>query len=373
MNSYPKWRISRDVVIALIVWAGAAMFANAQTGSTNSDHPWDATTQDSASNTNPSRTTETHTKSGNRMLDKKTVEVRGPDGQYQPYADVETETVQENVTTTRTITRTYNAGLDGRKQVSQVTEVETKDSGDGGSRSVETTSHPDADGTLHVVEREITTRKKSGESQDAQTTIYLPDISGNFAPSMQVNEQQTKASDGSLDSRKTTLLPDANGGWQVYEVRNQKVEGTAQDQTTEVTTSRRDFEGNVSPVSQVIAKETKVDGQVKTTSDTYSVDIPGSARDQTLHPIERSKTLRRAEPGRTITEQQVQELGSASVSLGTSTMATDIVIVGSSGTQETNTITVQYPEGYPSVVSVKTRASNQAPVVQVQAEPSDKP
>jgi len=135
VNSYSRCRISGDLVVAVIVWASAAMLAKAQTGSSNSDQPWNATTQDSASNTNPSRTTETHTKSGGRTLDKRTVEVLGPDGHYQLYVDVETETIQESATTARTITRTYNADPDGRKQVSQVTEVETKDSGDGGSRS----------------------------------------------------------------------------------------------------------------------------------------------------------------------------------------------------------------------------------------------
>lgn len=370
MKLRPRRLISCGLFMALTLAAGAR-FAGAQTGST-SDETRNTTTQDSTRNTNPSRTTESHTKSGNRTVDKKTVEVIGLDGHYQPYSEVETETIQESGGTTRTVTRTYNPGVDGGRQLSQVTEVETKDSGDGGSSSVQTTSNPEADGRLHVVGREITTKKKKGDSENAQTTVYLPNVSGQLAPSMQVNVQQTKASDGTVDSTKTTSMPDANGGWQVYEVLNQKVQGTAEDQTATSSTLQRDYLGNVSPVSQTVSTQTKAGGQETTTSDTSSVDVPGSTRDQTLHPTKKSTAIRKMQPGRTTTDQQVQELGSATVGPGTSTETKGVVITGISGTQETNSTTVQYPEGHPDVVSVQTSNSDQGSAVQVEAQPSEK-
>lgn len=368
MKLRPRRLASCGLFIALTLSIGT-IFAAAQTGST-SDQTRNTTTQDSTSNTNPSRTTESHTKSGNRTVDKKTVEVIGPDGHYQPYSEVETESIQEGGGTTRTVTRTYNPGVDGGRQLSQVTEVETKDSGDGGSRSVQTTSNPDADGRLHVVGREITTKKKNGESENSQTTVYLPNVSGQLAPSMQVSVQQRKASDGTVDSTKTTSMPDANGGWQVYEVRNQKVQGTSEDRTTESITSQRDYLGNVSPVSQTVSKQTKAGGQETTTTDTSSVDVPGSTRDQALHPTKKSTTIRKMQPGRTNTDQQDQELGSATVGPGTSTETKGVVITGISGIQETNSTAVQYPEGHPDVVSVQTSNSDRGQSVQVEAQPS---
>ena len=53
---------------------------------------------------------ESHSKSGNRSVDKQRVEVLGPDGHYQPDSDTETETIKVNDSTTRTVVRTYQVG-----------------------------------------------------------------------------------------------------------------------------------------------------------------------------------------------------------------------------------------------------------------------
>jgi len=96
------------------------------------------------SNATPTRTTESHTKSGNRIFDKKSVEVLGADGKYVPYFDVETETVQENATTVQAITRTYAPGANGEKQLVQLTQEETQASANGDSSTVRKTSNPDS-------------------------------------------------------------------------------------------------------------------------------------------------------------------------------------------------------------------------------------
>ena len=101
----------------IVVGGALVVFALGQTGQNGAFQSWTATTQTTAPNTNPTRTTESHTKSGNRTLDKKNVEVLNADGVYEPYYDVETETVQENVSTTRSIARTYNPGVSGTKQL----------------------------------------------------------------------------------------------------------------------------------------------------------------------------------------------------------------------------------------------------------------
>jgi hypothetical protein len=366
----------RCAIASLIFCGCVAVCAVAQTSAHNgTDQSWTASTQVVPQNANPERTTESHTKSGNRTLDKKSVEVLNADGKYEPYFEVEIETVRENATT-RSIARTYNPGVNGEKQLSQVTEEETQNSGNGDANIVRTTSNPDSNGNLQVVQREVTnTITKGPDSQDTQTTIYLIDISGKLAPSMQVHEQQERGVNGDLKATKTTLLQDGNGRWQAAEIAERTVKEDGQNRSTEVRVSRRDFEGNVSPVSQVVAKDTQVNGQARETAETYSIDVPGSARDGKLHLVQRATTVQKNEPGRTTTKQEVEQPdpGDPQAGLGVTTKTTDTLVSGVSGTEETNTISVQYPGASNfTVVSVETKKSEQIPAIQVQISPADK-
>jgi hypothetical protein len=268
------------------------------------------------------------------------VDVPGPDGTYQFYYRTEIETVQESPTLTRSITRTYNPGGDRAEHLTQLIEVETRASDDG-SKSVKTVSNANLDGKFEVKEREISVTKQSSGMQKTQTTVYLPSTASEFAPSMQINEQQRRSADGMIETRKETLFPDFQGGWQTYEVREQMVKGVSDERISDERLSRRDFRGNVSPVSEVITKDTNVDGRASSTTQTYSVDVPGAARDETLHPLQSSVTVQRTEAGRIATNTEIVQ--------------PDIVLKGSSGSQETITVTAHYPDGYPSVVSVETR------------------
>jgi hypothetical protein len=150
----------------LIIWLATSMTSRAQ-ASDASDESWRFTNQNSTANANPYRTTESHVKSGNRTLDKKTVEVRGPDGTYQLYYRTEIETIQESPSLRRSITRTYNPGLDRSEHLTQITEVETRGSDDA-SRTVKTISNADLDGKFEVKEREISVTEKSADSQKTQ-------------------------------------------------------------------------------------------------------------------------------------------------------------------------------------------------------------
>ena len=79
------------------------------------------------------------------------------------------------------------------------------------------------------------------------------------------------------------------------------------------------------------------------------------ARDERLQPVQQTTALQTIAPGRRITEQQVEQLQAGS---GTLTTTSDVAVVGSSGTEEMITVIAQYPDGYPSVVSVETRKSD---------------
>lgn len=355
------------------VWVAVTVGAQAQMP--NPEQSSTATGQTITGGTNPSRTTESHAKSGKRTLDTRSVEVLGTDNQYELYYDVETETIQESATTQRSIVRTYKPGANGEKQLTQVTEEQSQASSAGGTDIVSTTSNPDSYGNFTIVERNVTRTIKSSESQDTRTTTYLIDIDGNLAPSMQVHEQQERGADGSMQVKKTASFPDVNGNWQAYEVEERTVKGDAQNRTADNRTSRRDFEDNISPVSQVTTENAPANGAAIETVQSYSIDVPGMTRQSTVHPIQQATTLQEKQPGRTVTEQLVEQPipGDPSAGLGVSVQTTDIVVVGSSGTQETNTVTATYPDGYPSVVTVRVRKTNQAPASALHGASSGKP
>jgi hypothetical protein len=361
MSTSRKCLFLSQVTSAFIVWLASAMFADAQAFNPGTDQSWTATTQTVTNNANPFRTTERHVKSGDRTVAKKTVEVPGPDGEYKPYFEVEIETVQESPTFSRSITTAYNPRPDGHEHLTQITEAETHKSDDV-SRTLQTTSNADYDGNLNPVERDITMISRRSDSQKTETTVYLPSINGGLAPSMQINERQTQSPNGNTETRKETLVADTNGHWQLYEVRQETVKGDARNRTSDVRVYRRDFEGNLSPISEVITKDGDANGQLLGTTETYSVDVPGRARDQSLHLLQSSTTVRVMEPDRIITEQKVVQPDPGETDLKTIVEKKDIVIKRSSGTEEIITVTAQYPDGYPSVVSVETRKSGRVGV-----------
>jgi len=261
----------------------------------------------------------------------------------------------------RSITRTYNPGPDGRERLKQISEAQTRSSDDV-VRTEQTISNSDLDGKLRVVEREIAETRKHSDSQNRQTTVYLPGITGDLDPTLKVNEQETRTANGDIQMKSETLLVDTNGRWQPYEVREQTIRGSDRNRTTNDRLYRRDFEGNISPVSEVIARETNVNGQSTTSKETYSVDVPGSTRDHTLHPVESSTTVRTTDGGRIITEQQVVKHDTGEKGLDTLFRTKDILVESSSGTEETITVTARYPDSSPSVVSVETRKSDREDV-----------
>src|SRR5258708_36794716 len=77
-----------DLMISVVFCLGWAVSTQAQDAQRNSsDESWTATSDTSVKNAIPSRTTESHSKSGNRSVDKQRVEVLGPNGGGQAHAE----------------------------------------------------------------------------------------------------------------------------------------------------------------------------------------------------------------------------------------------------------------------------------------------
>src|SRR5208282_2004202 len=109
---------------------------------------------------------------GNRTLDKRSVEIRGTDGHFEPYQDIERETLTVDASTVRTTMRTFARDVNGRKVVVQVTEEEKHTSPEGNANVVRITSNPDVNGRLQPVQHEIVETKKTGtDLEETNTTV----------------------------------------------------------------------------------------------------------------------------------------------------------------------------------------------------------
>lgn len=366
--------------IFVAVWL-TPLFALAQgqggsdSSSNEANQSWTATTQQQLpSNLNPTRTSETHTDAGGRILDNQSVERMGVDGHYVPYLDLQKETVKVDANTVRAVERTFGRDSDGRKTLVQVTEEEKRTLPGGEVKVVRTTSNPDANGALQMVQREIQdTRQLSPSVTETKSTLLTPSSNGGLTASVQTTERATKTSDQSIDFRKSTLLPDSNGNWQLSEVREGTVKNDGQNRTKEERVLRPGTDGNLSVVEQTVSKQSQnAAGEKRDTVETYSNNLPGVPLDGSLHLNQRVTTIhRKAEDGTQYSQTQVQQRNPAqpSDSLRITQEAIDIVRPGRT-TRDTQTLRSLDSNGNLGVVSVDTRKQDNAPAVQVQIAPA---
>lgn len=358
----------RLTVLCLLVSAVFPSVVCAQqqgTQANNSNESWTATTQTYVVNYNPSRTTESHAKSGNRSVVKLRVEEVGLNGNYQPEYETEKETIQVNAAMTRTVTRIYRWDVNGHRNLVLVTEEEAQTSASGDAQVIRTTSSSDADGNLHVMQREVAdTRKISPNAQETKTTFYFMDINGRLTPFMQTQELQKRNDEQTVKMKKTTLMPDSGGNWEVEEVKESIIKEDGTNQTSEGRILRSDLEGRLSEFSRTIGKETETAaGEKRNTVETYSTVVPGLAPDGSLHLSQRVTTVQKNDSGGRTNEQQIEQPSPTDPNgrLQASTKTKYIVQYGASSTQETGTIQVADLNGNFGVISVETRKSDQVP------------
>jgi hypothetical protein len=356
----------------LALWAQTS---DSQTGEAKTS--WTATTESQSDNVNSTRTIESHTQGGDRTLDNQSVQHRGSDGHFEPYQDIEKETVQVDAGTVRTTTRTFGRDANGVKTLVQVAEEEKHTLPGGDSNVIRATSNPDANGKLQLVQRQIEeTKRTSKDVEETKITVMLPSVNGGLAPAMKVQERRERGANDTVESQKITLLPDGAGNWQVGEIRHATTRQEDKDRSSEERVSRPDSEGKVGEVFRIVSKESEsASGEGRSTVETYSVDVPGSARDGNLHMVERATTQRTSSIGQQTTEQQVEQPnpGDPGSGLRVTTLTTETVSLGPSGAQATRTIQARDANGRLAVVYVDTTKSDNVPAVQVQIAPSEKP
>lgn len=371
-----------SVLAILLVFCLARTLMSAQTSdsqTSDTSKSWTSTTEQRGSgNTNPTRTAETHTEADGRTVDKQAVERIGPDGRYEPYLDIEKESVKVDASTIRVTQRTFGRDSEGHRVLTQVTEEEKRTSQGGDVKSVRTTSDPDANGRLQVVQRETQeTKKTSPGVEDTKTTVFTPDINGGLAETMRIQERQKRSDDHTVEFRKSTLLPDGNGSWQVGEVREGVIKDDGKEHSRDEQVLRPDSNGKLSAIARTVSKESEgTRGEKRTSVDSYTTDVPGSAGDGSLHLGQRVTTLHRANPnGGETTEEQVERPnpGDPGAGLRVTSEAIDIVRPGADGAKRTQTIRSLDANGNLGVVSVDMGRTDKAPAVQVDIAAPDKP
>ena len=381
--SSAKYEMYLFVVIGTCLF-GSSVFAQTSDSQTADGPPqsWTATTDlksdDLLPQRIPARILESHIEDGNRKLDKRSVEIRGTDGRVEPYQEIEKETLQVDATAVRATTRTFGKDANGRKALVQVTEEERHNLPGDDSNVVRVTYDPDVNGRLQPVQREIVETKKIGKDlEETDTTVMLPNVNGGLAPTFKTHELCRRAANGTVETEKTTWLRDVNGNWQVNEVRQAVTRQEGADRTTEERVSRLDFEGKLGEVSRVVSKEPEsTSGEKRSAVETYSVDVPGTTRDGSLHLIERkTSTERSSSTGERATEQKVEQTnpGDPRSGLRVTVLVDGRTVPGPSGEQSTLTIRARDSNGKFGTVSVDTTKADPIPTIQVQQTPAGKP
>ena len=363
-------RGSSVVISSFAILSLAAICAAQDNAATQS---WSATSQQGAADgsVNPTRTRQTHTQSGGRVGDKTSTETLGPDGRYVPYSDTETESHRLSDTATRTIVRTYGRDADGHRILIQQKEEESRNLPGGAQKVTRTVSNPDANGGLQVVQREVEDSKQiSPNVRMTQKSVLTPDSDGHFSPAVQSERRETKGSDGSVQSKTSTQLPDGNGGWTLSEVRQSTTRQNGQLTSKEEQVLRPDANGNLAVIERTVNQQTQSStGEKRDTTETYSTNVPGEAGNGNLQLVQRETTLHRTTASgaqSTVRQTEQPRPGDFSGGLQVTQQAIDIVRPGSNGTTaESHTILAPDADGRLNQVWVDFGTTNKPPAITV--------
>jgi len=339
---------------------------------------WTSTTNLKGNNVNSERIIESHSQTDNRTLEERAVEIRGSDGHFEPYQDIEKETLQVDTTTMRTTTRTFGRDVNGRKTLVQVIEEEKHTLPGGDSNVIRITSNPDVNGKLQPVQRKnMETKRVSTEVEETNATVMLPSANGGLAPASNTHALRKRAANDTVETETTTWLLDVNGKWQLSEIRQNTTTQEAKDRRIEERVFRSDAEGKLGEVSHVVSQDSESTfGEKRSVVETYSIDVPGNSQDGSLHLVERkTSTDSSSSTGERATEQKVEQTnpGDPGAGLRVSVLVDGRMVPGPSGEQSTVTIRMRDVNGSFAIVSVETMRSDKIPTIQVQQTPAEKP
>ena len=349
----------------------AFCFCTSETGRAQnaSDHSWTANSQQSDPNgaLNPTRSHTTHSEVDGHVIDKTIVEKLGPDGRYVPYSEIERESVRVDHTTVRSVERSYGRDADGRRTLLQETREQSHSFADGAKQIERTTSNPDGNGALEMVQRAVIDAKVVGPGvRDTKTTVFSADGSGGLGATMQIEERERKTDASTVEFTKSTSLTDGAGHWTVSEVREGTTRQDAGGTTKEERVLRPDGDGRMAVVERTVSKESA--GR-RATTETYSTNIPGQAGDEGLRLVRRESTVQRTGAGgERQTTRQVEQPnpGDPGAGVHVTEEAIDIVRPGTNGVaQQKSSIVTSDANGHMNTVWVDMGSSDKPAAVTV--------
>ncbi|MGB8064274.1 MAG: hypothetical protein WCF26_20470 [Candidatus Sulfotelmatobacter sp.] len=369
MTGNGSLRLSVGMALVCLLWLTPS--GRAQSGSGGGSWTSSNQVEEPGGGANPTRTRDVHTESNGHVIDKTVTETLGPDGRYIPYSETEKESVRVNDTTVRTTERNYGTGPDGEWTLILQRQEETRSLAGGEEKTERTTSSSDGSGGLQVVQRELVDSKQvSPGVTDTKSTVYSADGTGRLGATVQTELTEKKA-DGKTEFKKTTMLSDGAGHWQVSEIR----EGTTEQQTgggqiKEESVRRPDSNGALSVAERTVTRDGPGSGgEKRATTETYSTYVPGLTGDGSLQLVKREDTVQRTgADGQQSTTRQVEQVnpGDPSSGLQVAEQAIDIVGTRSNGVaQEQTTVSTVGPDGLMHVVLVDMGKSDKPVAVQV--------
>jgi hypothetical protein len=329
---------------------------------------WTATTDWEIKHANPTRIVESHNQNGNRTLDKQSVQF-WRDGSFQSSEDIERETLQLDANTVRITTRKFGQDGNRRKTLAQVTEEEKNILPSGDSNIVRLTSSSDLNGALQPIRREVVeTKNVGGGVEEVNTTVLLPSIYGGLAPAIKMHELRKRSADNTIESQQTTLLLDGAGRWQVSEVRQVTTRQNGTNRTTEQRVSQLDYADKLGEVSHVVSRESEsTSGEKRSVVETYSIDVPGTTRDGSLHFVERKTgTEHSSSTGERATDQRVEQTNPGDPASGprVSVLVDGRMVPAPSGFHATRTVRLRNLNGNFEVVEVDTTKADKVLTIQ---------
>jgi hypothetical protein len=115
-----------------------------------------------------------------------------------------------------------------------------------------------------------------------------------------------------------------------------------------------------------------VSGEMHDSKETYSIDVSGVGRDSSLHLVQRVTTTQKSSSGIQQTNELVERpnSGDPDAGLRVTTVQTDTVRSGSTGSQASRTIQVRDANGSLGVVFVDMTKSSNVQAIKVQIAPS---
>jgi hypothetical protein len=168
---------------------------------------------------------------------------------------------------------------------------------------------------------------------------------------------------------------DGAGKWELSEMRQVTTSQEGLNRKVEERTFRADAEGKLVEVSRAVTQESESAAREKRSRvETFSIDVPGTTRDGSLHLVERkTSTERSSSSGERTTEQKVEQTnpGDPGAGLRVSVLVDGRIVPGPSGEESTVTIRVRDANGSLGIVSVDTTKSDRIPTIQIQQTPSE--